>query len=908
MASTYLEKDMDAEMKELEENDDMDDSDNDSGSEDEFESEEVGPEIKSRICELEEEVTANSYNYAAHLELVTLLKKTEEFGRLRSAREKFSEYYPLTGELWLEWIADERKIAASPEEQSYIETLYEKGVKDYVSIDLWLDYCQYSLGKINTKEGIDKAREIHEKAVTACGLHVSQGALIWEGYRIFEMTLLSMMASSGSEEIENAYTEQKNRIVNLFRRQLRQPLFGIEDNFIEYKKFVDDNVDANINAEFAKSKEKVKQREQLEQNLVVNENSLESYKDYIDYELKEKDPARAQMIYERAIYAHCLEPHLWSQYLTYLDSTLKISSVSLPVFERAIRNVPWSIEIWCSYLRSLERYEKPHRDILSIFEQALAAGFSDGNSYLELWLCFIDYMRRRTVWSKDITESMSDLRTVFERAIQHLLKCGGDPDFEVSKYSANLEADHFGMMENARTIWAEIVAAHPFKACVWMEFIQLEKTFGDKKHLRKAFQRALEKVYDNPDVIIKAFIQFEREEGSLEAYEHCIKLCNIKKGKMEAHRSKEEAKKSADEQARNEKMEKRKDKDKQFKIAKKQQAISSKQNSKDILNGNITSTSASESVCHESKPVEPPPGYAATKRTVAPPPGFKENVKRSNGDASGFKEPLPKKIKTDDFKNLSEEEQKKLRTVFLSNLDYTVSDSDIKDIMKSSGIVLDVRLVKKPNGQSKGYAFVEYENYDDAVKALKRDNELLGQRPMYISKCIDKNTDKKEPAFKFNTGLEKNKLFVKNLDPETTQKELVEVFMKFGKLKEVRLPTYRNGHSKGIAFVDYEDEVSAATALIKTDNMKLKSKEIRVALSNPPKRDEPVNASEIKSLGGTESTEFGPRGKGRSQIAFTPRSVSVLKKEVNGASNSQTESEVERPAKSNDDFRKMLLR
>ena len=90
---------------------------------------------------------------------------------------------------------------------------------------------------------------------------------------------------------------------------------------------------------------------------------------------------------------------------------------------------------------------------------------------------------------------------------------------------------------------------------------------------------------------------------------------------------------------------------------------------------------------------------------------------------------------------------------------------------------------------------------------------------MYISKCIDKNTDKKEPAFKFNTGLEKNKLFVKNLDPETTQKELVEIFMKYGKLKEVRLPTYRNGHSKGIAFVDYEDELSAATALIKTDNI-----------------------------------------------------------------------------------------
>merc|ERR1712179_398449 len=143
---------------------------------------------------------------------------------------------------------------------------------------------------------------------------------------------------------------------------------------------------------------------------------------------------------------------------------------------------------------SLERYEEPHREVLSVFEQALSAGFGDPAAYLQLWLCFIDYMRRRTVWEKDITESMSDLRTVFERANVHLAKCKGDPDFEVSKYCANLEADQFGVMENARKIWGDIVTAHPFKAVVWLEYIQLEKTFGDKKHLRKAYQRALEKV------------------------------------------------------------------------------------------------------------------------------------------------------------------------------------------------------------------------------------------------------------------------------------------------------------------------------------------------------------------------------------------------------------------------------
>merc|ERR1712130_622704 len=61
------------------------------------------------------------------------------------------------------------------------------------------------------------------------------------------------------------------------------------------------------------------------------------------------------------------------------------------------------------------------------------------------------------------------------------------------------------------------------------------------------------------------------------------------------------------------------------------------------------------------------------------------------------------------------------------------------------------------------------------------------------------------------------------------------------------------------------------------DNMILKNKAIKVALSNPPKRktDQEPSISDVKSLGGTESKEFGPRGKGRSQLAFTPRSISV---------------------------------
>jgi len=173
-------------------------------------------------------------------------------------------------------------------------------------------------------------------------------------------------------------------------------------------------------------------------------------------------------------------------------------------------------------------------------------------------------MRRRAVWEKDVTPTMSDLRTAFERANEHLAKIQDDPTFQVSKYWANLEADQFGMMDNARKIWTEITAADPFKSSTWLEYIFLEKLYGDKKHLRKAYQRAVEKTYDNPEAVIQSFLQFEREEGSLESFEQARKLGAHKMIKVSAAREKENALKEADEnQKKLKKEEKKKDKTKQ---------------------------------------------------------------------------------------------------------------------------------------------------------------------------------------------------------------------------------------------------------------------------------------------------------------------------------------------------------
>lgn len=91
---------------------------------------------------------------------------------------------------------------------------------------------------------------------------------------------------------------------------------------------------------------------------------------------------------------------------------------------------------------------------------------------------------------------------------------------------------------------------------------------------------------------------------------------------------------------------------------------------------------------------------------------------------------------------------------------------------------------------------------------MSKDRQPIAGRPAFVSKCDpDKTTRQKQ--FKYSTNLEKNKLFIKGLPFSLTADELRDTFKVYGDLKDCRLVSYRNGHSKGLAYVEYIDEVTS---------------------------------------------------------------------------------------------------
>ena len=437
--------------------------------------------------------------------------------------------------------------------------------------------------------------------------------------------------------------------------------------------------------------------------------------------------------------------------------------------------------------------------------------------------------------------------------------------------------------------------------------------FGDTKHLRKLFPRLLEKCQDLPELVGDAWLQFEREEGSLEQFEEAESKIGKRMVRAHERRLKEESAVAEEEQKRTDKVEKKKEKDKEKRRDRRHLEAEEKRRKRKATDDGSegqppTKARASASDTQQgfkvpSLPgVAPPPGYKGAKGDVAPPPGFKAGVTpppgfKKTGDSiappPGF--PAAKEDQNVGSNPVTSSQEDNKKTVFLSNLDFAVTEEVIREAMKKSGEVKEVRLVKNAAGKSKGFAYVVFSTDDEAKSALQRDHEKLNGRPMYVSVC---DSEKKGHQFQYGQGLEKNKLFVRNLPKSMKQKEVEKIFAAHGNVKAIRLIEFRNGQSKGIAFVEYASEAEAAKAIMATDGVEMDGRAIEVAISNPPAKKggkgnpppplPPHNptaaAADLgKSLGG--GSREGPRGRGRSQLAaLMPRALMTKAKAKEGGS------------------------
>ncbi|XP_077456080.1 spliceosome associated factor 3, U4/U6 recycling protein [Stigmatopora argus] len=894
-------------------------------SDDDDETSEDEKENEAEIQRLEEQLSINAFDYNCHVDLIKLLKHEGELPRLRKARQKMSELFPLTEEIWLDWLKDEIRITEEEPNREKVNELFERAIKDYLCPDIWLEYAQYSIGGMGSAGGIERVRSIFERAITAVGLHMTKGQTVWEAYREFENVILATVqpppGKIPSHEEQELLNKQLQRIHTLFRRQLGLPLMDMEATYAEYEEWSDQETTEKVLHQYKSALQQKEKYKPFEESLLVAETpKLAEYQAYIDFEMKEGDPARIQMAFERTLVENCLVPDMWAKYTTYLDRQLKIKDLVLSTHDRAVRNCPWTMGLWKCYLQAVERHGGSHQTVSDLFEKALNAGFIQATDYVEIWQVYLDYLRRRVDFSQESSKELEELRGSFTRCLDYIKQDveerfgeSGDPSCNIMQIWARIEALHCKNIQKARELWDSIMTKGNARyANMWLEYYNLEKAYGDSVHCRKALHRAVQCTSDYPEHVCEVLLTFERVEGSLEDWDLAVLKTETRLNRVKEQRAKVVEKEAIQAQQEEEQVEQRRKSRAEKKTQKKFQKrapFAEKRKAQHGLDQDEWIADAEQAPKrHKGNGEQSKDEHMETEMPLIgnkAPPGYKGSTPsmRKAQQANDQKQ-------SDDKSELRNDDS----SVFVSNLSYTLQEPEAKlrTLFETCGPIKQIRLISSNKGTFKGYGYVQFETSESVTEALKLDRQQVDGRPVFVSPCVDKSRNPDFKVFKYNTTMEKHKVFIQGLPFSCTKEQLEEISMKHGTIKEVRLVTFRSGKPKGLAYVEFANEAQASQAILKMDGIEIEGKKISVAISNPPRRQQskaggPSRPDAVEPL---PFSGHGARGRGRTQLSLLPRSLNRQSGPASKVENGTACGESHESAKplSNADFAKMLLK
>ncbi|WBW72275.1 RNA-binding protein Nop4 [Schizosaccharomyces osmophilus] len=217
-------------------------------------------------------------------------------------------------------------------------------------------------------------------------------------------------------------------------------------------------------------------------------------------------------------------------------------------------------------------------------------------------------------------------------------------------------------------------------------------------------------------------------------------------------------------------------------------------------------------------------------------------------------------------------------TLFVRNLAFGTKTDDLSNFFSNVGPIKHTVVVTNPEtGENRGYGFVTFSMVEDAQRAIQElKNKKLNGRILRLDYAAhrkrtgpseDKEKELKQVSNRKPEGPRKDnrpRLIIRNL-PWSIKKpnHLEPYFEKFGKIREIRVPTKPGGQMCGFAFVWMQDREAAQKAMEAVNGTKLDGRLVAVdwALSkdayesNATSQEEPDEASKENDESDQEEIE-----------------------------------------------------
>lgn len=166
--------------------------------------------------------------------------------------------------------------------------------------------------------------------------------------------------------------------------------------------------------------------------------------------------------------------------------------------------------------------------------------------------------------------------------------------------------------------------------------------------------------------------------------------------------------------------------------------------------------------------------------------------------------------------------------IYVGNLSFDTVEDTIRDVFGKYGDVISIFFPPNREGGNLGFAILTMKT-EDAEKAIEELNDTdLDGRSIAVNEAIPQGSKGRTLT---------TKIYVGNLDFDTTEDILRDAFAQYGEVKDCFLPEDKDfGGSRGFGFVTMDNE-DAEIAMKELDGVELDGRCIRVTEANEGKRN-----------------------------------------------------------------------
>lgn len=633
-------------------------------------------------------------SYENHLSLTALLR-SEDLSALRAARDAFADAFALPPPVWLAFLNDELRVATSgPERAAIADALIPRALGDYASIDVSLAAVRFQ-GEERLCRGEISEADFEKWFVQHCGVMGSggfpvcvsvmsrvfkSGAALWEAYR---------------EQLVNASAEDVT--VERSVRLEAKNCWGT--GFVS----AEDDVSSPVSGE---TEETMRVLGVFEEKLVKagsvpsefsGTRTPELVAQYAAYAASEeaRDRTAAVVVWERCVAECFLHSEAWEAFAEFAKRFsdglgLAAQGYSHYVYSRFVRNVPWYLPAWTGLLSSAGPLDEEKRQAL--VESVIAR------------------VTTVVMQSEDIrgAERLSSAIVILcqEQSLKELRDAarkfnidGSQGWASVSTLAASLDND----VEARTAVMEEVVGKLGSEARWWTKYAQLMT--HNNALAQSIYKRGLAAVgsAEQAQSLADAWIFFEGQHASASESGKFLEVEAMANSRVAS------------------------------------------------LSGLAGSGSGGAGKSPIRRKRAPPPltksrrkrGPATQQPTQATggskgdgPKATKKNggsgpVPMLTDDGESKVAPLGKPAGSGTSKPTSVYEP---NTVYVNNLEYSITADKLREAFQSAGSITDVRLPMRRDGAVKGFAYVEFEEETAVQAALAMDKMKISGREVWVKR------------------------------------------------------------------------------------------------------------------------------------------------------------------------------